>query len=257
MSRRLEGKVALITGAASGQGAEEARLFAMEGARVVLTDILKKEGEAIARRLATQDGRVLFLEHDVGDEQRWSEVAAKTVEVFGRLDILVNNAGIGAQASLDQMTLGQWEQMIRTNATSVFLGVKHCTPHLRKAGGGSIVNISSVGAMVASIDVAYAASKGAVRSMTKSLAAYLACDRIRVNSVHPGLIDTPLLARARKKGDLGQLVQNIPLKRLGQPIDMAQVVLFLASDESSYITGAEFVVDGGSLIRPLMPMVRP
>jgi NAD(P)-dependent dehydrogenase (short-subunit alcohol dehydrogenase family) len=229
---RLQGKVALITGAASGMGKSEAEIFAKEGAKVVVADVLDAEGKAVADGIGA-NARYVHL--DVTSEPAWEQVIATTVAQFGTLDVLVNNAGISGTFDPDLMSTGVWDKLMDVNAKGVFLGMKHALPVMVKAGSGSIVNISSVSGFVAQLGLhmAYNASKGAVRLMTKSAAVQYARKGIRVNSVHPGYRDRMLAA--------------VPMGRVGRVEEVAYAVLFLASDEASYITGTELVVDGGWL----------
>ena len=240
---RLEGKTALITGGARGQGAVEAALFAEEGANVVLTDVLDAEGERTADTIGGA-----FLHHDVTSEEEWAAVVARTVELHGGIDILVNNAGIYRIGSLIETTLEEYRSVIEVNQVGVFLGMRAVAPAMIEGGGGSIVNISSLaGLRGGGGGIAYGASKWAVRGMTKSAAVVLAPHGIRVNSIHPGVIDTPMLGDTSMAvpGNLEQFAERAPLGRVGQPEEVARLALFLASDESSYSTGSEFVIDGG------------
>lgn len=247
---RLDGKVALITGGARGQGAEEARLFVAEGASVMVTDVLEDEGELVAKELGE---RASFLGHDVTDEQAWADAVAATIERFGRLDVLVNNAGIVRFARVQDESLEMFRKVIDINLVGVFLGIKAVTQPMRDAGGGSIINISSTSGLGGTARTAsYVASKFGVRGLTKAAAIDLGSYGIRVNSVHPGSIDTPMIRKVggQVEEDLpteafDPFVNRLPIKRLGTPDDVAQLVLFLASDDSSYCTAAEFVVDGG------------
>lgn len=238
---RLKNKVAIITGAASGQGAAEAKLFVAEGAKVVITDV-SEHGAAVAEALGAD---ALFLRHDVADEAGWAEVTRKTLEHFGRLDILVNNAGVYRPAPLLETDAALWDLHYRVNQLSVFLGMRTAAQTMSKSGGGSIVNISSQAGMnnVPGI-FAYATSKWAVRGMSKLAASELAPLGIRVNSVHPGIIDTPMLGE--NTPERMKLYEGmIPMRRLGTPQEVAELVLFLASDAASYVTGAEVTADGG------------
>ena len=238
----LDGKVAIITGAARGQGEAEARLFVAEGARVMLTDVLS-EGEAVAKALGDLAS---FSRHDVSNAADWERVVKSTTDRFGRLDILVNNAAIYRMRSLAETTDEDWDEITRINQRGPFLGMRTVAPAMRQAGGGSIVNISS-GAGLRGVRnmIAYATSKWALRGMTKCAALELAKDRIRVNSVHPGVIETPMLKH--NPDALNQaMVRATPISRIGQPEDIARMVLYLASDAASFITGAEFSVDGGA-----------
>lgn len=236
---RLDGKVAIITGGARGMGAAYATRFLEEGAKVMITDILEVEGEAVARDLGSH---IKFMKQDVSKASDWEKVIAEAEAVFGPVSVLVNNAGIALLKSIDQMTEAQYRRVIDTNQVSVFLGMKYVLPSMRKAGAGSIVNISSISGLKGTADsVAYSASKFAVRGMTKSAAIELGEEGIRVNSVHPGIIETPMV----KKSRVSQLAKKIPLQRTAQPVEVTDLVVYLASDESGYVTGAEFVIDGG------------
>jgi len=243
MAGDLEGKVALISGGARGMGAEEARLFISEGGRVVIGDVLDEEGEKIATALGDA---ALYIHLDVTSERDWQTAVAKAEEYFGQLDVLVNNAGILRFGMLEQMELEEYELVIRINQTGVFLGMKSAAPALRRAGGGSIVNISSL-AGIKGIGgaLAYTASKFAVRGMTKAAAIELGSAGIRVNSVHPGGIDTPMTTPFDASSDPNEEQYSYPIPRVGRPDEVAQLVLWLASDKSSYSTGSEFIIDGG------------
>ena len=245
---RLEGKVALISGGARGQGACEGRLFAQEGAKVVLTDILDEEGEAVAAEIRQQGGDAIYVRLDVTQEQQWQDVIQTTVDRYGKLDILVNNAGIFPMVRVEDTSVELWEQVMDINVTGVFLGTKHAIPVMRAAGGGSIINISSVAGLVGgSRAAAYSASKGAVRILTKGTAVQYASDGIRANSVHPGIIVTQMTEELLSDEDQrAQRLTSTPIGRFGTAEDVAYGVLFLASDESSYVTGSELVIDGGS-----------
>ena len=247
---RVAGKVALVTGAASdpGLGREIARALAREGARLVVTDVDEPGVQACADEIRKAGGESLALRHDVTRESDWQNAIARALEAFGRLDVLVNNAGIAVLKPLEQLSLADWNRQIEVNLTSVFLGCKHVAAAMRQSGGGSIVNVSSVAGLIGlRTAVAYGASKGGVRIATKSIALELAPDRIRCNSVHPGFIWTNMQAQAMHTSDPGkvQLGPLVPLGGLGEPRDIAECVLYLASDESKYVTGAEFTVDGG------------
>ncbi|MGH1505412.1 MAG: glucose 1-dehydrogenase [Acidimicrobiales bacterium] len=237
---RLDDKIALITGGARGQGAAEAELFAAEGATVYITDVLDDEGQATADRLGDA---VTFLHHDVTSEDDWNGVVGGIVEEHGRLDVLVNNAGIFRTTSLFNTSLDAWQQMLDINQTGVFLGLRTGGAVMRDQGSGSIVNISSIAGLAGTSGAhAYAATKWAVRGMTKSAALELAGDGVRVNSVHPGIIETAMLDEFA--GSLSRVRENIPFGRTADASEVANVVLFLASDEASYCSGHEFVVDG-------------
>jgi cyclopentanol dehydrogenase len=245
---RLAGKVALISGGARGMGAVEARLFAREGARVVLGDILEAEGTAVEADIRASGGQATFVRLDVTSEADWASAVATAERLHGRLDVLVNNAGIGGARRVEDTTLEEWERTMAVNATGVFLGTRAVIPAMRRAGGGSIVNISSqlglVGADTSSPH--YQASKGAVRLLTKATAVQYAGERIRANSVHPGPIATPMTERRRADPEHCRLmISRIPLGRYGEPEEVALGVLYLASDEASFVTGSELVIDGG------------
>ncbi len=246
MAGRLDGKVALITGGARGQGAEEGRLFAAEGATVVLTDVLDDEGTATAAGIEGASYRHL----DVRSESEWEAVIDAVVAEHGRLDVLVNNAGIDLVRKLDATTLEEFERVVSINLTGTFLGMRTAARAMTKAGnGGSIVNISSVAGLQAVANHgAYSSTKFAVTGLTRTAALEWGRHGIRVNSVHPGLIETPMTADLRAFTDAtvrAKAERNIPLGRMGQSADIANMVLFLASDDSSYCTGQAFVVDGG------------
>lgn len=238
---RLDDKVTVITGGARGQGASEAELFVAAGAQVVITDVLDEEGAATAARLGAG---CEFLHHDVTSEDDWSSVIDTVVRRHGKLDVLVNNAGIFKMAGLDETSLAMWEQMVSVNQTGVFLGMKTAAIAMKANGSGSIVNISSIaGIKSAGMAHAYSATKWAVRGMSKSAAVELAPFGVRVNSVHPGIIDTAMLAEF---GDdlRARMEERIPLGRVAGPEEVGKLVLFLASDDSSYCSGHEFVIDG-------------
>ncbi|MCH9673227.1 MAG: glucose 1-dehydrogenase [Gammaproteobacteria bacterium] len=240
---RLDGKVAIITGGARGQGAAEGELFLSEGARVVLTDVLSDEGEATAKRLGCE-----FKRHDVTQEERWSEIIAETKERYGRIDVLINNAGIFFRDKMINTSLADFDRLMSINTTGVFLGMKAVAPVMSEQGSGSIVNISSVAGLSSAAGAfAYGASKWAVRGMTKTAAVELARHGVRCNSIHPGLIETQMLAQVFEDRDdrRERMVASVPLGRSAEPNDIATLALFLASDESQYATGSEFVVDGG------------
>ena len=250
---RLDGKVALISGGARGQGAVEARLFAREGAKVAIGDILEAEGLQVEAEINESGGECLFVRLDVTSEEDWRHAVESTVARFSKLDVLVNNAGIGSprspdgqRVSIENLTEAQWDRVMDVNAKGVFLGTKYAIPEMRKAGGGSIINISSIAGMVGGTTTAYGASKGAVRLFTKATAIQYAKEGIRANSVHPGVIETDMTADmlADEAGRQANLARH-PIGRLGIPEDVAYGVLYLATDESSFVTGSELVIDGG------------
>ena len=238
---RLDGKVAIITGAARGQGAAEARMFAAEGARVLLADILDADGEAVAAEIGDA---AAYTRLDVTDEAQWQAAVALAERRFGPVTVLVNNAGILHFQVLHKTELSDFEIVMRVNVEGVFLGMKSVVPSMTRAGGGSIVNISSTAGLVGlPYFGAYVASKWAVRGLTKTAAIDLGHKGIRVNSVHPGGIDTPMVAGTTADAPF---YKRLPVPRMGSPDEAARAVLFLASDEASYIAGAELAVDGGA-----------
>ena len=239
---RLDGKVALITGGARGQGAAEAQLFIEAGAQVVITDILDAEGAATAERLGDA---CTFLHHDVSSEAEWTSVVEAVMAQHGHIEVLVNNAGIFVTKGLQDTSMELWNQMLAINQTGVFLGMKTVAPVMKENGVGSIINISSIAGMKSAAGAhAYAATKWAVRGMSKSAAVELGPSGIRVNSVHPGIIDTDMLQQFGP-GVRERLETQIPMERVASADEVALLVQFLASDDSSYCTGQEFVVDGG------------
>jgi 3alpha(or 20beta)-hydroxysteroid dehydrogenase len=243
---RLDGKVAVITGGARGQGASHARRFVKEGAKVVFTDILVDEGNALANELG-ENAR--FIKHDVTDSEQWQQVVAETEATFGPVNILVNNAGIAISQEIEHITEETYQKVIDVNQKSVFLGMKYVLPSMRKAGGGSIVNISSISGILGLGGIAYVASKFAVRGMTKTAALEFAKYNIRVNSIHPGLILTPMIQQVDNQDIVNEMAKTVPLGRVAQPEEVTNLLLFLVSDENSYCTGAEFVIDGGLIIQ--------
>ena len=246
---RLDGKVAFISGGARGMGAAEARLFAREGAKVAIGDVLDDDGRQVEAEINESGGACVFVHLDVTSEANWQEAIAATTSRFGGLHVLVNNAGIGGVSSLvEETSLADWERVMAINSTGVFLGTKTAIPEMRKSGGGSVINISSQLGLVGTDNSTpqYQASKGAVRIFTKLAAVQYAKEGIRFNSVHPGPIVTPMTAGRRSDPEAYSLMlSRIPLGRFGEPDDVGYAVLYLASDESRYVTGSEVVVDGG------------
>tara|TARA_B100000315_G_scaffold32524_1_gene27418 strand:- start:1138 stop:1890 length:753 start_codon:yes stop_codon:yes gene_type:complete len=249
---RLEGKVAIITGGAHGMGAEEARLFAREGAKVAIADLREEDGRKVEAEISEAGGQAMFVSLDVTREDQWERAVAQVVAQFGKLDILVNNAGISGSGVTDFGSTEAWDMLMDVNAKGVFLGMKHAIPEMQKIGGGAIVNISSMSGFVGQTYVhpGYNASKGAVRLVTKAAAVQHAKSGIRVNSVHPGSMPAMLTSGARGDGGSQEArLAAIPMGREGRPIEVANAVLFMASDEASYITGTELLVDGGYTAR--------
>ncbi|MEC9309048.1 MAG: glucose 1-dehydrogenase [Chloroflexota bacterium] len=246
---RLDGKVVLISGAAKGQGATEAIMFAAEGAKIVLGDILDEEGLKIESQIRELGGEATYVHLDVTQEADWDKAVHAAVDNYGVLDVLVNNAGILIRKSIEDTTVEDWDRIMNINAKGVFLGTKAAIPALRAAGGGSIINISSTAGLVSSSSgsASYTATKGAVRLFTKSTAIQYAKDGIRCNSVHPGPIETDMIHQSITDPNAMALrMEKLPMGRLGKPEEVANGVLYLASDESSFVTGSELVIDGGS-----------
>ena len=244
---RLQGKIALVTGGASGMGKSEATIFAREGARVLVADVLEAEGKGVAQAIGDA---ARFVKLDVTNEAEWQTAVAFAEREFGKLDILVNNAGISGTYTSDLTSTDAWDKVMGINAKGVFLGMKHAVPALQRAGGGAIVNISSISGFAGQhgVHMAYNASKGAVRIMTKTAAVQWAADGIRVNSVHPGFMPAMRTSVGSANPEWrAKVLRAVPMKREGRVEEVAHAVLFLASDEASYITGTELVVDGGFL----------
>ena len=246
----LEGKVALITGAASGMGASMARIFAGEGAKVVAADMLEDEGKRVVADITKANGAAMFRRLDVSSEEEWKATVEATLAEYGKLDILVNDAGLSGSAVADLFDTAAWDRLMAVNARGVFLGMKFAIPFMKAQGGGSIINISSISGITGQhgVHVAYNASKGAVRTLTKAAAVQHGADNIRVNSVHPGLMP-PMRSSGRTADPVvrAKMLRQVPMGRAGRVEEVANAVLFLASDEASYITGAELWVDGGYL----------
>jgi NAD(P)-dependent dehydrogenase (short-subunit alcohol dehydrogenase family) len=250
---RLKDKVALITGGARGIGTAQCKRMAEEGARVAVTDVLDDEGKPVAEEIRNNGGEAEYWHLDVSDEENVKQVISDIVSKWGKLDVLVNNAGIaGADKPTDEVTLEEWEQVQRINVRGVFLCTKHAIPRMRDAGGGSIINLSSIYGIIGAPDIPpYHASKGAVREMSKVDAVLYADDKIRVNSVHPGFVWTPLVEDLAKRKDMtvDEFVEATaakhPIGRMGEPDDIAWGVVYLASEEAAWLTGSELVIDGG------------
>ncbi|MFY9262393.1 MAG: glucose 1-dehydrogenase [Actinomycetaceae bacterium] len=243
MLLKFNNRVAIVTGAASGIGKLTATAFAEEGARVVLADINEEAGEAAANLIRRAGGEAIFIKLDVTSEEDWANIVEKTVEKYGQIDILVNNAGIGDTERIEVVPYDFYKKVIAISQDSVFLGMKACAEELKKTGNGAVVNVSSMFGIAGGFGTApaYHAAKGAVRILTKSTALAWAKEGVRVNSVHPGFVETPILGEIDRQA----LIAATPMGRLGQPEDIATVIRFLASDEANFMTGAEIVVDGG------------
>jgi len=248
---KLDGKVALISGGARGQGAAEAKTFAREGAKVVFGDVRDAEGQQVEAEIRASGGTAVYVHLDVTHEEDWQQAVQMAVERYGKLDILINNAGIVIpRVPIEERTAEEWDRVMAINAKGVFLGTKYAIPAMRRAGGGSIVNISSIAGIGQSLhqEPAYAASKGAIRIFSKVTASQHAKDKIRCNSVHPGPVDTDMLHSAMPDPEILQRrLQRVPLGRMATIDEVVAGVLYLASDDSSYVTGSELVIDGGAL----------
>ncbi|MGE7602538.1 SDR family NAD(P)-dependent oxidoreductase [Peribacillus sp. NPDC097675] len=242
---RLQDKVAIITGAANGMGAAEAKIFAREGAKVVATDVNEEKLMEIAEEIKAAGGDILAMKHDVTSEEEWKAVVAKAVDTYGKVDVLVNNAGVATNKNFATMEMSEWNWVMDINLNGCVLGMKYAIPEMQKAGGGSVINISSIGGIVGMAGSSpYTAAKGALRALSKSAAVEYGKDKIRVNSVHPGIIVTPMTAHTMEAG-MPFYSMHTQLPYMGEPEDVANGVLFLASDESRFMTGAELVIDGG------------
>ena len=248
---RLEGKVAIISGGARGMGASEAKLFAREGAKVVIGDLLEEEGRRLEAEIAEAGGEAMFLRLDVTQENDWRDAVDRTVARFGKLNVLVNNAGIGSGSFPDINSVDGWDRIMDINSRGVFLGTRSVIPKMVESGGGAIVNISSIMGLVGGGEghPAYHASKGAVRLYTKATAVRYATDGIRINSVHPGYMPPMATSAPKDEARRQAVIDNTPMGRKGRVEEVANAVLFLTSDDASYITGAELAVDGGYTAR--------
>ena len=247
---RLSGKVALISGGSRGQGEAEAKLFSSEGAKVVLGDILDSEGLAVASEINESGGGALYVHLDVTSKDDWDSAVKQTLDNFGGLDILVNNAGISQRKLVHETTVDEWDRVQDINSKGVFLGAKAAVPAMRAAGSGSIVNISSIAGLIGSRFTAYGASKGLVRILSKSIAVEYGPEQIRCNSVHPGIIETDMVdGLIGTDGGRQAMIDRTPLGIIANARDVSLGVLYLASDESRYVTGSELVIDGGITVR--------
>ncbi len=245
---RLEGKVALISGGSRGMGAYEAELFVQEGAKVVVGDVREDEGHSLVDKIINGGGDAVYVRLDVTSETDWTAAVNEAANRYGKLDVLVNNAGVSARGTIEETSVEDWDRVMGINSKGVFLGTRSAIPEMRKAGGGSIINISSQLGLVGMGESSpqYQASKGAVRIFSKSAAIQYASEGIRVNSVHPGPVVTPMTEARRSDAEVRKrMISRIPLGRYGESEDVAYGVLYLASDESSFVTGSELVIDGG------------
>lgn len=242
---RLEGKVVIITGAANGMGATEASLFAKEGAKVVATDVQTEPLKKVVQEIKNNGGEAKAFEHNVTSEEEWKNVIAETVKAYGQIDVLVNNAGVSSPKTIANMEMDEWNKVMNINLNGCVIGMKYVIPEMQKAGGGSVINVSSIGGLVGMAGTSpYTAAKGALRSLSKSAAVDYAKDTIRVNSLHPGIIQTPMTAPSMEHAmEYYKTFTQLPY--LGKPEDVAYGALFLASDESRFMTGSELVIDGG------------
>ncbi|QRG67026.1 glucose 1-dehydrogenase [Brevibacillus choshinensis] len=244
---RLAGKVAIITGAAMGMGASEAKLFAKEGAKVIATDVQVESLNQMVREIRADGGDAVALKHDVTSEEEWKSVIAEAVRQYGKVDVLVNNAGVASPKTIANMEMAEWNKIMDINLNGCVIGMKYVIPEMQKVGGGSIINISSIGGIVGMAGTSpYTAAKGALRVLSKSAAVEYGKDRIRVNSLHPGIVVTPMTLPSMEEGGAIPYYQTYTqLPYFGEPEDIAYGALYLASDESRFMTGAELVIDGG------------
>jgi NAD(P)-dependent dehydrogenase (short-subunit alcohol dehydrogenase family) len=249
--RRLEGRVAMVTGSASGIGLATVERLSSEGAVAVVSDVQDDAGERAAAAIRDGGGEAMYVHLDVTDEEGWRSAVEQVVAERGRLDILVNNAGLGDLATIEETSLGDWERTIAIDQTGVFLGMKCCAEALKASGHGSVINISSIFGTSGGFGTspAYHAAKGAVRTLTKNVALHWATEGVRVNSVHPGFIRTPILDQAKGTDVWNAMTASTPMGRLGEPEEIAAAVAYLASDDASFVTGLELYVDGGYIAR--------
>jgi NAD(P)-dependent dehydrogenase (short-subunit alcohol dehydrogenase family) len=249
--KRLEGRVAVVTGAASGIGRVTAERLAAEGATAVVTDVEDEAGEETAGAIRSGGGQAVYLHLDVTDEDGWQTVVERVLADHGRLDVLVNNAGLGDLAPIEETSLADWERTIAIDQTGVFLGMRTCGEALKASGHGSVINISSIFGTSGGFGTspAYHAAKGAVRTLTKNIALHWATEGVRVNSVHPGFIRTPILDQAKGTEVWDAMTAMTPMGRLGEPEEIAAAVAYLAGDDASFVTGLELYVDGGYIAR--------
>ncbi|MDP4285192.1 MAG: glucose 1-dehydrogenase [Bacteroidota bacterium] len=248
---RLKNKVVIITGAAGGMGATEAKLFAQEGAKVIATDLQEDKLKKWVEEASEEGFTIDYVKHEVSSEADWQKVVDMTLALHGRIDVLVNNAGVfPGFTDCEQTTKELWDKVIAINLTGPFLGCKACIPHMRKSGGGSIVNISSIAGLVGGNGAAYTSSKGGLRLLSKDLAVTLAKDKIRVNTICPGAVLTPMTEDLLKQPSMDETIKSMsPQARVADAIEIAWGALFLASDESSFVTGADLTIDGGAVAR--------
>ncbi|MDF2684000.1 MAG: 3-oxoacyl-ACP reductase [Brevibacillus sp.] len=244
---RLSGKVAIITGAAMGMGAAEAKLFAKEGAKVIATDVQVESLNQVVQEMKEKGGEAVAIKHNVTSEEEWKSVIAEAVSLYGKVDVLVNNAGVSSPKTIANMEMAEWNKVMDINLNGCVIGMKYVIPEMKKAGGGSIINISSIGGIVGMAGTSpYTAAKGALRVLSKSAAVEYGKDRIRVNSLHPGIVVTPMTLPSMEEGGAIPYYQTYTqLPYFGEPEDIAYGAIFLASDESRFMTGAELVIDGG------------